>query len=56
MTRFGVRCEALLDEIAFVAEQLDDQLVHEVARVLSVHLTRRTWNAQWDGFMTVAAE
>jgi hypothetical protein len=56
MTRLGVGCEALLDEIAFVAEQLDDQLVHEDARVLSVHLTRRTRNAQWDGVMTVEAE
>jgi hypothetical protein len=27
----GERWEALLDEIAFVAEQLDDQLVDEVA-------------------------
>ncbi|GAB4062539.1 hypothetical protein GCM10028777_02610 [Angustibacter speluncae] len=47
-----VRCEDLLDEVAFVAERLNDPLAVEVAQLLTNYLTRRTWNPRWDGSVT----
>jgi hypothetical protein len=46
------RCEALLDEVAFVAERLNDPLAAEVAQSLSAYLTRRIWNPRWDAVVT----
>jgi hypothetical protein len=47
-----VRCEALLDEVAFVGELLNDPLAAKVARSLSAYLTHRTWDPRWDGVVT----
>lgn len=49
-----VRCEGLLDEVAFVAERLNDPLAADVAQSLTTYLTRRTWNPRWDAVVTFA--
>ncbi len=46
------RCQELLEEVAFVAERLNDPLVAEVAHSLSAYLTRRTWDPRWDATVT----
>ena len=48
--------ESLLDEIAFVAERLDDPLVTQVAQTLSDYLASRTQNPVWGGVITVEGE
>lgn len=46
------RCEGLLDEVAFVAERLNDPLAAEIAQSLTTYLTRRLWNPRWDAVVT----
>lgn len=46
------RCEAVLDEIAFVAERLDDQVAIGVAQAITDYLTARTRRPTWDGPVT----
>ncbi|QTE31096.1 hypothetical protein [Pengzhenrongella sicca] len=43
------RCESLLDEIAFVAERLDDPLAAAMAQSITDYLAVRTRRAAWDG-------
>lgn len=46
------RCEALLDEIAFVAERLDDPVAVGVAQSITDYLNVRTRRPGWDGSVT----
>lgn len=46
------RCESVLDELAFVAERLDDQLAVEMAQALTNYLAARTHRPTWDGTVT----
>ncbi len=46
------RCEAVLDEIAFVAERLDDPVALGVAQSISDYLSERTRRLGWDGSVT----
>lgn len=46
------RCEAVLDEIAFVAERLDDQVAIGMAQSIADYLSARTRRPTWDGPVT----
>ena len=46
------RCEAVLDEIAFVAERLDDQVAVGMAQSIADYLSARTRRPTWDGPVT----
>jgi len=46
------RCEAVLDEIAFVAERLDNQVAIGVAQSITDYLIVRTRRPAWDGTVT----
>lgn len=50
------RCEAVLDEIAFVAERLDDPLAAATAQVITDYLAVRTRRATWEGTVTFEGE
>jgi hypothetical protein len=50
------RCASLLAEVVFVAERLNDPLIHEVAQAVQDYITRRTNNPLWDGGITVEGE
>lgn len=50
------RCSALLDEIAFVADRLDDPLATQVSQHLYDYISRRTNNPLWDGAIVVEGE
>lgn len=46
------RCEAVVDEIAFVADRLDDVVAIEMAREITTYLTERVRRPGWDGTVT----
>lgn len=46
------RCEAAVDEIAFVAERLDDEVAIEMAQLITTYLTKRIHRPGWDGAVT----
>ena len=46
------RCESVLDEVAFVAERLDDALAVSTAQSITGYLVARTRRATWDGTVT----
>ena len=46
------RCEAVLDEIEFVAQRLDDPVALAMAQSIPDYLTVRTRRAGWDGPVT----
>jgi hypothetical protein len=46
------RSEAVLDEIAFVAERLDDPVAAGMAQALADYLTVRSRRPAWDGPVT----
>lgn len=46
------RCEAVLDEIVFVAERLDDPLAISAAQSITAYLHVRTRQPGWDGSVT----
>ena len=48
------RCLALVDEIAFVAERVDDALVVGLAQSLVDYVSRRTRRPGWRGDITVS--
>jgi hypothetical protein len=47
------RCEAVVDEIEFVATVLDDRLTIELAQSLTDYLSERMRRPSWDGTVTV---
>jgi hypothetical protein len=47
-----VRCEDILDEIAFVAERLDDPLAVATAQIITDYLAARARRPTWDGTIT----
>jgi hypothetical protein len=47
-----LRCEAVVDEIAFVAGRLDDPAVVGAAQSITNYLTERTRRPTWDGTVT----
>ena len=47
-----VRCESLLDELAFVAERLNDPLAVRTAQTISDYLDVRMRHPMWDGSIT----
>lgn len=46
------RCESVLDEIAFVAERLDDAVAVTTAQSVADYLATRTQRPTWDGTVT----
>lgn len=46
------RCEAVIDEIAFVAERLDDPVAAGMAQSIADYLSARTRRPAWDGPVT----
>jgi hypothetical protein len=46
------RCESLLDELAFVAERLNDPLAIGVAQAISDYVVARLRRPLWDGSVT----
>lgn len=46
------RCEAVVDEIEFVAERLDDPLAIGMAQSIADYLAVRTGRSAWDGTVT----
>jgi hypothetical protein len=51
-----LQCEGLLDEIAFVAERLNDRLAIEIAQRISAYLAVRTRQPSWDGVVIFEGE
>lgn len=47
-----LQCQSVLDEIAFVAERLDDPLIAELATTITWYLTLRVRRPMWDGLVT----
>jgi hypothetical protein len=47
-----VRCESLLDELAFVADRLNDPLAVKTAQVIADYVAVRTRRPAWDGSVT----
>ena len=50
------RCEALIDEVTFVAERLNDALVTEIAQAIADFLAARIRQPFWDGGVTFEGE
>ena len=50
------QCEAVVDEIEFVAGLLDDPLIMELAQSLTDYLVVRLHRATWDGTVTVEGD
>ena len=46
------RCEAVIDEIEFVAERLDDVVAIEMAQSITTYLAERTRRPGWGGTAT----
>ena len=46
------RCESLLEELAFVAERLNDPLALRAAQALSDYVAARMRRPMWDGSIT----
>ncbi len=46
------RCQSLLDELAFVAERLDDQLASSTAQTIQDYVAVRVRRPNWDGVVT----
>jgi hypothetical protein len=46
------RCESLLDELAFVAERLNDPLAVGTAQAISDYVAARLRRPMWDGSIT----
>lgn len=47
------RCEAVVDEIAFVAERLDDPVAAGAAQLITNYLAVRLRRPSWDGTVTI---
>jgi hypothetical protein len=47
-----MRCEAVAEEIAFVAERLDDPVAVGMAQSITNYLSDRTRRPAWDGTVT----
>lgn len=47
------QCETVLDEIAFIAERLDDPLAVGMAQSITDYLAVRTRRPTWDGPVTI---
>lgn len=50
------RCESLLDELAFVAERLNDPLAITTAQTVADYVAVRTQRPVWDGSVTFEGE
>ena len=48
-----VRCESLLDELAFVAERLNDDLAVTTAQAVANYVAERTRRPGWEGSVTI---
>lgn len=46
------RCESLLDELAFVAERLNDPVAAGTAQAISDYVASRLGRPMWDGLIT----
>lgn len=46
------RCETLLDELAFVAERLNDPLAVRTAQAISDYVASRLGRPMWDGLIS----
>ena len=46
------RCESLLDELAFVADRLNDPLAVRTAQAISDYVAARLRRPMWDGLIT----
>ena len=51
-----LRCESLLDELAFVAERVDDPLVTSTAQLIADYVGERLRCPNWKGNVTFEAE
>ena len=52
----GQRCESLLDELAFVAERLNDLLASTTAQEIQDYIAVRVRRPSWDGEVTIEGE
>jgi hypothetical protein len=51
-----LRCESLLDELAFVAERLNDPLATATAQAISDYVVVRTRRPAWEGSITIEGD
>ena len=56
MTLDKVRCESLLDELAFVAGRLNDDLAISTAQAIADYVAERTRRPLWDGTITIEGD
>lgn len=52
----GQRCQSLLDELAFVADRLDDPIASSTAQSIQDYIAVRVQRLQWDGAVTFEGE
>jgi hypothetical protein len=50
------RCESLLDELAFVADRLNDPLAVQTAQAISDYVATRLGRPEWSGSITVEGD
>lgn len=56
VTLSRARCESLLDELAFVADRLDDPLAASTAQGIQGYVAARIHRPLWDGAVTFEGE
>lgn len=56
MTLNRPRCESLLEELAFVADRLNDHLTVQTAQAITAYVAARARRPSWQGSITIEGD